>query len=102
MIFDARDEWEGGPLDEALIHVLESHGVAGVTVLLGAMGYGAHRGVRRKGLIGTRHDRPVTLLVIDNEKNLRAALPILRPMVTEGIFVMMDAEVIPFPLNKDK
>ena len=24
MIFDARDEWEGGPLDEALVRVLES------------------------------------------------------------------------------
>ena len=23
MIFDARDEWEGGPLDEALVGVLE-------------------------------------------------------------------------------
>jgi hypothetical protein len=52
MIFDARDEWEGGPLNEALVRVLESHGLAGATELSGVMGYGAHRGVHQKGLIG--------------------------------------------------
>ena len=61
------------------------------------MGYGAHRGVHRKGLIGQPHDKPVTLLVVENESKLRAALPTLRPMVAEGIFVMFDAEVIPLP-----
>ena len=95
MIFDARDEWGGGPLDEALVHVLEAHGIAGATVLPGLAGYGAHRGVHRKGLISEPHDKPVTLLVIENESKLRAALPTLRPMVAEGIFVMFDAEVIP-------
>ena len=34
-------------------------------------------------------------LVIENEANLRAALPTLRPMVAEGVFVPLDAEVIP-------
>jgi uncharacterized protein len=95
MIFDARDEWQGGPLVEALVRVLESHGIAGATVLRGAIGYGAHRGVHRKGLIGAPHDKRVALLVIENDAKLRAVLPILRPMVAEGIFVLLDAEVIP-------
>ena len=95
MIFDARDEWEGGPLDEALVRVLESRDIAGATVLSAVTGYGAHRRVHRKGLIGGPHDKPVTLLVIENESKLQAVLPVLRPMVAEGIFVMFDAEVIP-------
>jgi uncharacterized protein len=97
MIFDARDEWEGEPLHEALVRILEGHGIAGATVFPGLMGYGAHRGVHRRGLIGTPHDKPIALLVIENETKLRAALPTLRPMVAEGVFVMMDAEVIPHP-----
>ena len=32
MIFDARDEWQGEPLHDALITVLEAHGIAGATV----------------------------------------------------------------------
>ena len=86
---------KASPLDEALVRVLEAHGIAGATVLPGRTGYGAHRRVHRKGLIGKPHDKPVTLLVIENESKLRAALPVLRPMVAEGIFVMFDAEVIP-------
>jgi PII-like signaling protein len=97
MIFDARDEWEGGRLDEALVRVLELHGIAGATVVPGVMGYGAHRTVHQKGLIGQPHDKPVTLLVIENETKLRRALPVLRPMVLEGVFVMIDAELIPLP-----
>ena len=97
MIFDARDEWEGIPLHEALVGVLEDHGIAGATVIPGIMGYGAHRGVHHRGLIGAPHDKPVILLVIEHEAKLRAALPTLRPMVAEGVFVLIDAEVVPLP-----
>jgi len=34
------------------------------------------------------------LLVIEHEAKLRAALLILRPMVLQGIFIMLDAEFI--------
>ena len=97
MIFDARDEWESQPLHEALVSVLEEHGIAGATALHGVMGYGTHRGVHRRGLIGPPHDEPMTLVVVESERKLREALPTLRPMVAEGIFVLLDAEVIPLP-----
>ena len=95
MIFDARDEWQGVPLHEALVEVLEAHGVAGATVIPGITGFGAHRAIHHKGLIGAPHDKPVIVFVIDHEAKLHAALPTLRPMVAEGIFVMIDAEVVP-------
>ena len=59
------------------------------------MGFGAHRGMHRRGLIGAPHDEPMALFVVENERKLRETLPVLRPMVAEGIFVMFDAEVIP-------
>lgn len=95
MIFDARDEFRGEPLHEMLVRELEAHNVAGATVVPGITGYGSHRGVHRKGLIGSPHDKPMALIVIENEAKLRAALPILRPMVLEGVFVMVNAEIIP-------
>jgi PII-like signaling protein len=93
-IFDARDEWQGRPLYEALVGVLEAHGIAGATVLSGVTGYGAHRGVHRKGLIGLPHDKPNVLLVLDSDAKLRAVLPSIRPMIAEGIVLLTDAEVI--------
>ena len=94
-IFDARDEWEGRPLQEALVRVLEAHGIAGATVLSGITGYGAHRGVHRKGLIGVPHDKPAVMIVIDSEAKLRGVLPTIRPMIAEAILTLADTEVIP-------
>jgi len=94
-IFDARDEWEGRPLEEVLIHRLEAEGIAGATLIHGLAGYGAHRGVHRRGLIGLPHDKPTLLLVADNEHRLRGLIPVVRPMIKEGILMLVDAEVIP-------
>ena len=94
-IFDARDEWEKRPLQDALVHVLEAHGISGVTVFSGVTGYGVHGRAHRKGLIGLPHDKPTALFVIDNDAKLRAVLPTIRPMIVEGIVVLIDAEVIP-------
>jgi PII-like signaling protein len=96
-IFDAQDEWEGEPLHEALVRVLEAQDTAGVTVFQGLTGYGAHRGVHRQGLIGLPHDKPTAMVVIDSEAKLRALLPAIRPMIAEGIVVLTDVEVIPLP-----
>jgi PII-like signaling protein len=95
--FDATDEWEGSPLHEELVRQLERHGVAGATVLSGIMGYGIHRRIHRKGLFGVVDNKPLTLVAIDSEEKLRQALPSIRPMIREGIVVLLDAEVIPLP-----
>jgi PII-like signaling protein len=94
-IFDARDEWQGQPLHEALVRVLEESGIAGATVLPGLTGYGAHRGVHHRGMIGLPHDKPTAVVVIDSEAKLRAVLPALRPMIVQGLVVLADAEVVP-------
>ena len=83
-IFDARDEWHGRPLHEALVRVMEDHGIAGATVLSGVAGYGAHRGVHRKGLIGLPHDKPTVVIVIDSEAKLRGVLPTIRPIISKA------------------
>jgi PII-like signaling protein len=93
-VFDEQDEWQGEPLGEALVRVLEGHGVAGATLLAGITGYGAHRGVHRRGLIGLPHDRPNALLVVDLESTLREVLPAIRPMIAQGLVVLLDAELI--------
>jgi PII-like signaling protein len=94
-VFDAQDEWHGEPLHEAIVRVLETHGIAGVTVLQGLTGFGAHRAVHRRGLIGLPHDKPTAMLIVENEAKLRAVLPTIRPMIAQGIVVLCNAEVVP-------
>jgi hypothetical protein len=94
-VFDSHDEWHGEPLHEAIVRVLEAHGIVGVTVLQGLTGFGAHRAVHRRGLIGRPHDKPTVIFIVENEAKLRALLPTIRPMIAEGIVLLTDAEVIP-------
>lgn len=85
----------GGRLDEAIVLVLEHHEIAGATVLSGVMGHGARAMQERIDRRAAR--QPLTPLLIENERKLRAARPTLMSMMTEGIFVMLEPEVIPLP-----
>jgi len=95
IFIDETDTWQNTPLHEAVVRVLEQNGIAGATVIHGIMGYGIHRRIHRKGLLGVSDDKPVTITAIDNEKKLRDVLPAIRPMIREGLLGLSDFEVIP-------
>lgn len=95
LIFIAEtDMWQDVHLYAAIVTKLERQGIAGATVNLGLMGYGRHRRIHRKGLFGMSDDKPVTIMAVDTEDKLRAALPSIIPMVREGLILLQDAEVI--------
>ena len=95
IFIDQTDTWKNAPLHEAIVRVLEQNGIAGATVLSGIMGYGIHRRIHRRGLLGVSDDKPLTIAAIDNEDKLRNVLPAVRPMVREGLIGLTDFEVIP-------
>ena len=95
IFIDETDTWQNTPLHEAVVRVLEQNGIAGATVIHGIMGYGIHRRIHRKGLLGVSDDKPVTITAIDNEKKLRDGLPTIRLMIREGLIGLTDFEVIP-------
>jgi uncharacterized protein len=88
------DTWHERPLYEAIVAALAKEGVAGVSVLHGMMGYGAHRRIHRKGLFGFSDDKPVAIVAIDNATKIRAAAAAIRHMVREGLIAMSDTEVL--------
>jgi len=94
IFIDQTDTWQNRPLHEVIVRALEQNGIAGATVLSGIMGYGSHRRIHRKGLLGVSDDKPLTIAAIDNEKKLRDVLPAIRPMIREGLIGLSDFEVI--------
>lgn len=96
LFFDESDVWDDPriPLYEAVVRVLMEEGIAGATVLKGELGYGAAHELRQDGLFGMSLDRPVVVLAIDREEKLRAALPRLQPMITEGLVFLASGEVL--------
>jgi Uncharacterized conserved protein len=95
IFFDESDQWEDVPLYEAILRHLVKLEIAGATVQAGIMGFGSHHRIHHKRLFGVSDDRPITILVVDEEAKLRKAIPIIRPMVKEGLLLLTDAEVIP-------
>ncbi len=91
---DENDTFGDLPLYEAIVRKLAQLGVAGATVTVGIMGYGAQQKVHHKRLFGISDDRPVTITVVDEEQRIREALPEIRPMVAENLLVLQDVEVV--------
>jgi PII-like signaling protein len=96
IFFDESDTWGDPriPLYEAVVRVLLEEGVAGATVLRGVLGYGAAHQLTQDALSGSTADRPVVVLSIDREEKLRAVLPRLQPMITEGMVFLAGGEVL--------
>jgi PII-like signaling protein len=88
------DTWHERPLYEAIVAALQKGGLAGVSVLSGMMGYGAHGFVHRRGLFGVSDDKPVAIIAIDTEAKVRGVLDSIKPMVREGLIALSDCEVV--------
>jgi PII-like signaling protein len=88
------DMWHGRPLYQAIVERLHQLRIAGATAQTGLMGFGHHMRMHHKGLFGISDDRPITIVVVDEESKLRAVLPEMRQMLREGLIVLLDAEVV--------
>ena len=88
------DRWHDAPLYHAIVHRLRQLDVAGATAHAGILGFGHHKRLHHKGLLGISDDRPITITAVDGEEKLRTVLPELREMVKEGLILLLDAELI--------
>lgn len=95
IFIDETDRHGETSLYEAVVHRLLLRGVAGATVNIGIMGFGAHHRVHRKHLLGISDDRPVTITAVDAENKIRGVLAELRDLIKgQGLMLLLDAEVI--------
>ena len=81
------------PLHEVIVRRLLQAHVSGATVLRGVMGYGKHGKVHRTRLFGVSDDRPMVIVAVDEAERIRALLPELRTLVTEGLITLQEVEV---------
>jgi PII-like signaling protein len=81
-------------LYEVILRRLKRCQVSGATVQSGIMGFGAHGSVHRKRLFGVSDDRPITIMTVDREEIIRKAAEEIRPLVSEGLILLTDVEVL--------
>jgi len=65
-------------------------------VFRGIMGYGAQQRVHKTGRLHLSSDLPLMITVVDTEENIHRALPRLEQMVSEGLMVLSNVEIIKY------
>ena len=86
---------ESSFLHEAVLALLRVRGMAGLTTHLPFTGFGSHQQLHRQGdgPVGGEH-LPVLLVFVDTEERVRAILPELKSLVTDGLIEMHPVEII--------
>lgn len=88
------DRFEHKPLYEALVELLSKEGFAGVTVLRGICGFGAHRVFHSQKLLDLSAELPLVVEVIDTQEKINTIMPYIDEMMSGGMITLEKATVI--------
>ncbi len=90
------DRWHGQPLYAAIVRRAREAGLAGATTLRGIEGYGAHSRLHTTRILRLSEDLPMVVELVDRADRIEAFLPVLGEMVSEGLVVLLDVEVVKY------
>jgi PII-like signaling protein len=88
------DTWHHKPLYSEIVHRAHAAGLAGASVFRGVEGFGASSLIHTSRLLSLSEDLPVAVVIVDTEPRVRAFLPQLDELVTEGLVTLDDCEVV--------
>ena len=88
------DQWRHKPLFTEIVHRAHKAGLAGASVIRGIEGYGASSRIHTTRLLSLSEDLPVAVIIVDAEDRIRAFLPQLDELITEGLVIIVPVEVI--------
>jgi PII-like signaling protein len=94
------DTWHHRPLYSEIVHRAHAAGLAGASVFRGVEGFGASSIVHTSRLLSLSEDLPVAVVIVDTEDRVRAFLPQLDELVTEGLVILDEVEVITYAGRK--
>ena len=88
------DTWHHKPLYHEIVSRAHHAGLAGASVLRGIEGYGAGSRIHTSRLLSLTEDLPLAVIIVDQEDRIRAFLPQLDELVTEGLVILDPVDVI--------
>ncbi|MBK9180914.1 MAG: DUF190 domain-containing protein [Acidimicrobiales bacterium] len=82
------------PLATEIVHRAHGAGLAGATVLRGVEGFGASNHLHTTHILSLSDDLPMVIVIVDAAERIAAFLPQLDDLVTEGLVIVEDVEVV--------
>jgi PII-like signaling protein len=96
------DRWHHKPLYTEIVHRAHRDGLAGASVLRGIEGFGASSLIHTARLLSMSDDLPVAIIIVDAAERIDDFLPQLDELITEGLVILDDVEVVRYVGNPDK
>jgi uncharacterized protein len=88
------DRWHHRPLYHEVVSRAHKAGLAGASVIRGIEGFGASSRIHTTRILSLSEDLPLAIIIVDTEGKIRAFLPQLDELITEGLVIIDPVEVI--------
>ena len=87
------DRYDGHPLDEAIVDVLQSAGISGATVIRGVAGYGGSSILHTTHVLRLSEDLPLVIEAVDTIEKIGAVLPRLSEIAGDCLITTQPIEI---------
>jgi uncharacterized protein len=84
------------PLYAEIVERAHRAGLAGATVVRGFEGFGASSRIHTARILRMTEDLPVVVIIVDQVDRIDAFLPTLDDLITEGLVVREDVEIVKY------
>lgn len=88
------DRYKHHALCTEIVHRAHAAGLAGASVFRGVEGFGASSQVHTARLLSVSEDLPVVVVIVDDAERIERFALSLDELITEGLVVIDDVEVI--------
>lgn len=84
------------PLATEIVQRAHTAGLAGASVFRGVEGYGASNHIHTTRILSLSDDLPMAIVIVDADERIRAFLDDLEDLITEGLVIVDDVEVVKY------
>lgn len=87
-------QWHRKPAVWEIVHRAHAAGLAGASAFRGDEGFGRSDRIHTPHLLSLNDELPCSVVIVDAEEKLRAFLPQVEEILTEGIALLQHVEVV--------
>jgi PII-like signaling protein len=84
------------PLATEIVQRAHAAGLAGASVFRGVEGFGASNHIHTTRILSLSDDLPMAIVIVDTDEKIRAFLPELDELITEGLVIVDEVEVVKY------